>query len=91
MLRRLGVPDDVDLRDRAEGALAGDADFVSALHRAFDFAFDREAGLERVFELSHGGGTESQPAGERQPSSRRHDRRLDAIAHLDLDICPRHP
>ena len=51
VLRRIGGPNGVDLRERAEAALAGDADFVAALHLALDLAFDGEAGAESVLEL----------------------------------------
>ena len=74
-VRRRVRPERVDLRERAEGALAGDAHLVSALHRPFDLAFHRKTGLERVFELPLGRGAARQPPGERQPSHGRHHRR----------------
>ena len=43
-----GGPDGVDLGERAEGALPADADLVSALHVAFDLAFHRQPGAERI-------------------------------------------
>ena len=76
---------DVDLRDRAEGALAGDAHFVAALDRLFDLAFDRQTGAERVFELPRGRGPARQLPGERQPARGRHHHRLDAVADGDLE------
>ena len=41
----------VDLRERAERALTGDAHLVAALYFRFDLAFDGQAAVERVFEL----------------------------------------
>ncbi len=72
-------------RHRAEGALAADAHLVSALHGAFDLAFHRETGVERVFELPRGRGPPRQPPGKCQPSLGRHDHRLDAVADRDLE------
>ena len=62
VLRRIGVADDVDLRDRAEGALPRDAHLVSALHRSLDLALDRKPGAEGLLELPRGGGAKRQPA-----------------------------
>ena len=85
VLRRVRGPEDVDLRHRAEGALAGDAHFVPALHDALDLAFHREAGAERVLELPVGRGPPRQLPGERQSPRGRHDHRLDAVADRDLE------
>ncbi len=60
--RRIGVRDDVDLGEGAEGALAGDTHLVSALHRALDLAFDGKTSAKRLFELPRGGGSEREPA-----------------------------
>ena len=83
--RRVG-PERVDLRDRAEGALARDAHLVAALHRLFDLSFHRKTGVERVFELPLGRGPSHQPPGERQPAHGRHHHRLNAVADGDLEI-----
>ena len=85
VLRRIRGPDDVDLRERAERALPADAHLVSALHVAFDLAFHREPGVERVFELLVGRGPARQPPGKCQPSLGRHHHRLDAVADRDLE------
>src|SRR5262249_21713990 len=53
---------DVHLRRGGEGALARDAHLVAALDLAFDFAFDGQTGLERVFELPRGGRAAGEPA-----------------------------
>ena len=45
-----------------------------------------KTGVERVFELPRGGGAKRQPAGERQPSRGRHDRRLNAVADGDFEM-----
>ena len=50
--RRIGGADDVDLRQRTEGALAGDAHLVAALDRLLDLAFHGQPGEERVLELA---------------------------------------
>ena len=50
--RGVGGADDVDLRERTEGTLAGDAHLVASLVDALDFAFHREPGLECVFQLA---------------------------------------
>src|SRR5205814_2254183 len=85
VLRRIRGSDDVDLRERAERSLTADADLVSALHLAFDLAFHRQSGVERVFELPVGRGAASQPPGKRQPSLGRYDYRLDAVADGHLE------
>ena len=85
VLRRVRVPEDVDLGDRAEGALSGDAHLVSALHGAFDLAFHWQTGVERVFELPVGRRPARQPPGECQPSLGGHDHRLDAVADSNLE------
>src|SRR5439155_21008092 len=81
---RLG-PHDVELRERAEGALPRDTYFVPALHFLLDFSFHGKPGAERVFELTRGRGTSCEPSGKRQPSGRRHDDSLNAIANGDLE------
>ena len=85
VFRRVAASDDVDLGERAERALAGDAHFIPALHRLFHLAFDRKTAVERVFELPQGRGPERQPPGECQPSDGRHHGRLDAVAGSDLE------
>ena len=86
MLRRIRAALRVDLRERAEAALAGDADLVSALDLPFDLAFDGKPGVEGVLELAQRRRTTRQRARERDPSGSRHDHRLDAIADVDLDV-----
>ena len=86
VLGRVGATPGVDLRERAEGALARDAHFVSALHRALDLAFDGQTGLKRVLELPRRRGSERQRARERQPAHGRHHHRLDAVAGGDLEV-----
>ena len=84
VFRRVRGPVDVDLRHRAEGALAGDPYFVPALHDTFDLALHREAGAEGVHELPVGHGPPCQLPGERQSRRGRYDNRLDAVADRDL-------
>ena len=86
MHRRLLGAGDVDLGERAEGALAGDADFVAALDRLLDLAFDRQAGAVGVLELALRGGVADALARQHDAAARRHDHRLDAVADRDLDV-----
>ena len=85
--RRIG-PQRVDLRDRTEGALPADADFVSALHGPLDPSFHRKTGTKGVFELPAGRGRPRQLPREDQPFLGRHDHRLNAVAdgHVELAI-----
>ena len=76
----------VDLRERAERALTRDPHFVTALDLPLDLPFDRETGAERALELPLGCGSPHQLAGKGQSTRRRHHRRLNAIAHRDLEI-----
>jgi len=85
VIRRGCIADDVDLGQRTEGALAGDAHFVSALHRPLDLAFHGEAGAERVFELPIGHGAARELPGKRQTSLGRDHHRLDAVADGDVE------
>ena len=84
---RLGIggPRDVDLREGAEGALAGEPHFVSALDRALDLALDWQPRAVRVGQLLIGDVAARQLPGERQPAGCRHHGRLDAIADRNLD------
>ena len=84
--RRILGAGDVDLRERAEGALAGDADLVAALDRLLDLAFDGQPGVERVLELALGGGVADALARQHDAAAGRHDHRLDAVADRDLDV-----
>ena len=86
MHRGIGGADDVDLRERTERALAGDAHLVAALHRPLDLAFHGEAGLEGVLELALRGGVAHALAREHDAAAGRDDHRLDAIADRDLDV-----
>ena len=86
MHRRILGAGDVDLRQRAEGALAGDADLVAALDRLLDLAFDGQPGAERVLELALGGGVADALARQHDAAAGRHDHRLDAVADRDLDV-----
>ena len=76
----------VDLRQRAERALAGDADLVAALVRLLDLALDGQAGAVRVLELTLGGGVAHALAGEDDAAAGRDDHRLDAIADRHVDV-----
>ena len=76
----------VDLRERTEGALAGDGHLVAALHLALDFSLNRQAAVERVLELTKRGGAPRQLARQRQAAGGRDHHRLDAFADHDLDI-----
>ena len=84
-VRRRVHPDDVDLRERAERALAGDAHLVAALHLPLDLSFHRKTGAECAFELAIGRGPSHQLAGKRQPSDGGHHRRLNPVANRDLE------
>ena len=76
----------VDLRERAERALAGDAHFVSAFDGLFNLALYGKARLERVFELPLRGGSPRQFPGEFQSAGGRDHHRLHALAHGDFDV-----
>ena len=78
--------DDVDLRERTERALAGDAHLVTALVDVLHLAFHRKPGLERVLELALRGGVAHTLAREHDAAARRDDHRLDAIADRHLDV-----
>ena len=86
MRRRVSGTDDVDLRERAERALAGETHLVAARHGFLHLAFHGEPGLERVLELPLCGGVAHAPAREHDAAARGHDHRLDAIAHRDLKV-----
>ncbi len=86
MHRRVRGADDVDLRERTERALAGDAYFVAALHGVAHFAFHGEAGLERVQELPLRGGVAHTLAREHDAAAGGDHHRLKAIAHRHLDV-----
>ena len=86
MHRRIGGAGDVDLRERTERALAGDAHFVAALDLGHDLAFHREAGAERILELTLRGGIPHALAREHDAAAGRHDHGLDAIADGHLDV-----
>src|SRR5580765_8263922 len=62
--RRVRGADDVDLRERTERALAGDAYFVATLHDSLHFAFHGQPGPERVLELTLCRGIAHAPARE---------------------------
>src|SRR5439155_11955044 len=79
------VADDVNLRERAEGALARDAHFVAALDRPFDFSFHGQTGAKRVLELARVPGPSCQPAREDETARGRHDHCLNPIADGDLE------
>ena len=79
----------IDLRERAERALAGDANFVSAFDGLFDLALDGKARLERVFELALCGGSPRQLSREFKAAGGRNHHRLHAFAHGDLDVAIR--
>ena len=82
----IGGADDVDLRERTERALAGDAHFVAALHFLHDLAFDGEPGLERVLELALCRGVADTLARQHDAAAGRDHHRLDAIADRHLDV-----
>ena len=84
--RRILGADDVNLGQRAEGPLLGDADLVAALVRLLDLAFDGHPGAVRVLELALGGGVADALAGQHDAAAGRHDHRLDAVADRDLDV-----
>ena len=86
MHRGVGGADDVNLRDWTEGALAGKAHLVAALHGLHHFAFDGEPGVECVLELALRGGVAHAPAREHDAAARGDDDRGDAIADRHLDI-----
>ena len=84
--RRVRGADDVDLRERTERALAGDAHLVAALHGLLHLAFHGEPGLERVLELPLRGGVAHALAREHDAAAGGDDHRLDAIADRHLDV-----
>src|SRR5689334_14581107 len=84
VLRGVRIADGVDLRSGAERPLPPDADFVSSLHGAFDPAFHRKTGVERVFELTKGCGSAREPAGQPKPARCGNDHCLHAVADGDL-------
>src|SRR5690606_3207618 len=83
---RVGPAHRVDLRERAERALARDTHLVAALHGLVDAAFDRQAAVIRVLELRPCRGAPGQLSRQRQPAAGRHDDRLEAVADGDLDV-----
>src|SRR3954447_556476 len=84
--RWIGAARDVDLREGAERALARDAHFVAPLYCFLDFAFNRQTGTKRLFELPGSRGSSRQLAGERQPTSGRDHDSGNAIADGDLEV-----
>ena len=66
--------------------MARDTHFVTALDRPVDLAFYREAGTERLFELTRGRRPKRQPARECQPSNARYHCRDHAVAHGHLEM-----
>ncbi len=82
---RVGGANDIDLRHRAEGSLAGDAHIVAALHCALDLALDRLSGLVRVAEFLLRRGVAHTLPRERQPSRGRDDPGLNGVAHGNLE------
>jgi len=62
-----------------------DAHLVAALHFFLDSPFDRQARVERVFELTVGRRAARQPARELQAAARRQHHRVDAVADRDVD------
>ncbi len=85
VVRRGGIPHDVDLGGGAEGALSGDAHLVTALHRPLDPSLDREPRMKGVFELPRARRAARELAREGQPAVCRHDHRVDPLADGDLE------
>jgi hypothetical protein len=85
-VRRRFRAERVDLRERTERALAGDANLVAPLDLLLDLAFDGKPGAERVLELPDGRRAARELARKLQAAGHRHDHRLDAIADVDLDV-----
>ena len=84
--RRVGGADDVDLRERTERALAGDAHLVAALDALLHLAFHGEPGPERVLELALRRGVAHALARQHDAAAGRDDHRLDAVADRHLDV-----
>src|SRR3954470_8885882 len=89
MRRRVFRPDDVDLRQRTERALAGDAYLVATLHHARHFAFDGESRREGVFELALRRCVANALAGEHDAAAGGHDHPRNAIANRYLNVSVR--
>jgi hypothetical protein len=83
--RILGVRH-VDLRHRAEAALAADLDLVAALVHALDLALDRPALCVGLGDLLTVGRPARQVQGELEPTPGGHDHRLDDVAYRDVDL-----
>src|SRR4030095_1922923 len=81
----IGDARNIDLRERTEGTLAGDAHLVAALHLLHDFPFDREPGVERVLELALRGGVAHALAREHDAAAGRDHHRANAIADRHVD------
>jgi len=82
----IGRPGDVDLRERTERTLAGDAHFVAAFDGFLDLAFHREPGVERVLELALRRGVADTLARQHDAATGRKDHRLDAVADRHFDV-----
>ena len=77
---------EIDLRERTERALAGDADLVAALDRLHHLAFDGHPALKRVLELALRRGVADAFARQPDAAAGRDHHGADAIADRELDV-----
>ncbi len=87
--RRVGGETGVDLRDRTEGALPADSNFVTPLDRFLDTTLHRESGPERLIQALPRDGPPGELVGELQAADRRDDDGLDGVPDLHLDVALR--
>src|SRR5206468_9629321 len=87
--RWIGGEPVVDLRDRTEGALTGEAYLVASLARLLDPSVDRQPGPERVDRTLARDGAAGQFVGKPQPARRRDHDGLDGISDFRMDVAVR--